>query len=313
MDTDLLKNFTVVAHFLNMTKAAEFRNISPSAVSKKISALEYEMGGATLMQRYPGRLYLTKEGEIFLKHAQKILEDLEGIKGLMNGPTQATSGPFCIHSMRSLGVSWLSAQMSEFRGRYPQIELDVLFDGLRSFAVASQNSGVYAGLSTNEPVGDSIYIWKKMASYYLYPYAHQSYLDAMGVPTTLKQLDDHKILHCHYTGQLTYEHESQVNCLKYMGAALLRPAEMNVDEPVALKTLIENGAGIGMLPSYMGESSGLVRLLDGVYDPQKHSKEFPLYYVYPSFIKSYQRIIVFKDFIQERLQNTPSFHHVSNG
>jgi DNA (cytosine-5)-methyltransferase 1 len=76
MDTDLLKNFTVVAHFLNMTKAAEFRNISPSAVSKKITALEYEMGGATLMQRYPGRLYLTEEGEIFLKHAQKILEDL---------------------------------------------------------------------------------------------------------------------------------------------------------------------------------------------------------------------------------------------
>lgn len=313
MDTDLLKNFTAVAYFLNMTKAAEFRNISPSAVSKKLSALEAEMGGVNLMQRYPGKIHLTEEGEIFLKHVEKILSDIESTQTLMNGPLMSEVGPLKIHTMQSLGLFWLSGMMPEFKKRYPDIELEVHFDALKPFSLASHNSGVYAGLSTNEPMGDSVYIWKKLASYYLYPYAHPSYLEVHGAPKSLKELDNHKILRCDYQNQLNFDHDSQVNCLKYLGSKLLRPTEMTVDDPVALQALIHSGGGIGMLPAYMGEGRELVRILNDHYNPVMHTKPFNLYYVYPSFIKNYRRISLLKSFLLESLRQNSSFHDVAEG
>jgi DNA-binding transcriptional LysR family regulator len=213
MDTDLLKNFIIVAHYLNMTKAAEFRNISPSAVSKKVTALEHELGGVTLMQRYPGRLYLTEEGQVALVHAEKILREIESIQSLMAGPTAALTGALTIHTMRGLGLEWLSTQLPEFRELYPDIVLEVLFDGLKPFALASQNSGVYAGLSTREPMGDSIYIWKRLASFYFYPYAHQSYLEKQGTPTTFAELDHHKIIRCEDGEQYSQDQDALFNSL----------------------------------------------------------------------------------------------------
>ncbi len=84
---------------------------------------------------------------------------------------------------------------------------------------------------------------------------------------------------------------------------------MKVDDPLALKALIESGTGIGMMPAYM-ESPGLVRLFDGLYDPKRDSQECHLYYVYPSYIKNYRRVTALKSHLVNKLQGSPHFHSI---
>lgn len=310
VDLDLLKNFCAVAKFCNMTKAAEYRGISPSAVSKKIAALEKEMGGVILMQRFPSKLYLTEEGKLFLSVAERILMEIETSKALMQGPAESESGSLRVLAMASLGVFWLSDRMKELSMRYPELELDMVFDDLKSLAVASHNSGVYVGLATIEPRGDSSYIWKRLGSFYAYPYAHQSYIHEHGMPKTFSDLSQHKIIRSECLPEPSSVTENrQLHCLEYLGMppGKRREASLTIDNLMAKRSLIETGFGIGMLASYMAEKRPLVRLFDGVYDPAVHNRPCNVYLVYPSHLKHFRRIAIFKNFVLEKLGESDHF------
>ena len=66
MDWDKLRVFHTVALAKNLTKAADNLNLSQSAVSRQISALEEKLGIA-LFHRHARGLGLTEQGEILLR------------------------------------------------------------------------------------------------------------------------------------------------------------------------------------------------------------------------------------------------------
>lgn len=72
LDVDLLQAFAEVAHTRSFTQAAERLNRVQSAVSGQIKRLEF-ITGARLFDRTRRSVKLTKEGEILLDYAQKIL------------------------------------------------------------------------------------------------------------------------------------------------------------------------------------------------------------------------------------------------
>ena len=65
--------FTRVVDQGSFTSAAEVLGVSKSYVSKKISALEEELG-VELLRRTTRKLYLTEEGERFLEYARRAVE-----------------------------------------------------------------------------------------------------------------------------------------------------------------------------------------------------------------------------------------------
>lgn len=67
--------FTIVAKYQHFRLAAQELNISQPSLSKSITNLEEELG-VVLFQRKGRNVVLTKYGEIFLEHAEKILEDV---------------------------------------------------------------------------------------------------------------------------------------------------------------------------------------------------------------------------------------------
>ncbi len=72
LDVDLLQAFAEVAHTRSFTQAAERLNRVQSAVSGQIKRLEY-ITGTRLFDRTRRSVKLTKEGEILLDYAHKIL------------------------------------------------------------------------------------------------------------------------------------------------------------------------------------------------------------------------------------------------
>lgn len=65
--------FRAVAHQRSFSGAARALALSQPSVSNQVSALEREIG-ARLLERRPGGLRLTREGEILLEHADAIAE-----------------------------------------------------------------------------------------------------------------------------------------------------------------------------------------------------------------------------------------------
>jgi molybdate transport repressor ModE-like protein len=73
MDPRRVLTFRAVAHHRSFSAAARALALSQPSVSNQVGALEREIG-ARLLEREPGGLRLTREGEILLEHADAIAE-----------------------------------------------------------------------------------------------------------------------------------------------------------------------------------------------------------------------------------------------
>ncbi|MDR0578223.1 MAG: LysR family transcriptional regulator [Candidatus Accumulibacter sp.] len=91
MDILKLRSFVMVARLGHLTRAAERLFLTQPAVTAHIKAIEQELGIA-LFDRAPGRITLTRHGELLLPEAEHVLAVFEGfsakarqIKGEISG------------------------------------------------------------------------------------------------------------------------------------------------------------------------------------------------------------------------------------
>ncbi len=89
MTLNQLKYFQAVCNHGGVNRAAEILNISQPSVSNSIKELEKEFG-LSLFIRENKRLNLTKEGEEFLRHASRILQNVEEAERAMKSLAEKT-------------------------------------------------------------------------------------------------------------------------------------------------------------------------------------------------------------------------------
>jgi DNA-binding transcriptional LysR family regulator len=70
-----IETFLTVAETKSMTRAAERLRVAQPALSRQIKSLEEELG-ARLFARTSRGMALLPEGEVFLEHARRILDEI---------------------------------------------------------------------------------------------------------------------------------------------------------------------------------------------------------------------------------------------
>jgi DNA-binding transcriptional LysR family regulator len=133
MDFKRLYYFTVLARTGNFTKAAEELGIAQSALSMSIQKLEKQLA-LKLVNRAERKMSITSDGQVLLKHAQKILEDvkqakiqLQELKGLKSGSIN-----FGVPAM--IGSYYLPETLALFKQRYPGIQINIHEAGTATLA-----------------------------------------------------------------------------------------------------------------------------------------------------------------------------------
>lgn len=79
MELYQLKSFLAIAREQNLTRAAESRHLSQSAISSQLKALEQELG-VKLFQRTARGMMLSEPGQILLSHARGVLDAADGLQ-----------------------------------------------------------------------------------------------------------------------------------------------------------------------------------------------------------------------------------------
>ena len=93
MDWDKLRVFHAVAEAGSFTHAGESLNLSQSAVSRQISALEESLS-VPLFHRHARGLILTEQGELLFRTAREVFAKLSMAEGLISefeGPAQGAA------------------------------------------------------------------------------------------------------------------------------------------------------------------------------------------------------------------------------
>src|SRR5688572_22110582 len=127
MDWDRLRIFHAVAEAGSFTHAGEALNLSQSAVSRQISALEESLKTA-LFHRHARGLILTESGEMLYGTVRDVFGKLAAVETQITETRERPSGLLRITSSVAFGSVWLVPRIREFCELYPEINVNLLVE-----------------------------------------------------------------------------------------------------------------------------------------------------------------------------------------
>lgn len=287
MDWDKLRIFHAAAQAGSFTHAGEMLNMSQSAVSRQVGALEQELG-IPLFHRHARGLLLTEQGDLLFRTARDVMMKLDAVQARLADSREKPSGVLRVTTTVGLGTSWLTSRIHEFLEIYPDVELQVILDD-SELDLAMRQADV--AIRLRQPVQPDL-IQRRLFTVHFHLYASPSYLRRYGSPSTVADLDNHRLI---TFGEQGASYLREMNWVETAGRAADQPRRptLKINSVVAIKRAVQRGIGIALLPDYLVEpEAGLVQLI-----PEADLPEYHTYFVYPAELKSTARVRAFRDFI----------------
>ncbi len=287
MDWDKLRIFHAAAEAGSFTHAGDALNLSQSAVSRQVAALERDLK-QSLFHRHARGLVLTEQGEILYNTVAEVMNKLQTAELLLADTATKPTGELRVTAPLGLGTVWVTQQIAEFQDLYPDVAVElILNDEQIDIAMRAADVAIWTG----EPEQPDL-IRRRLFGVKVRIYASTGYIRKYGAPNSLEDLSRHRFVS--YSGRPA-THLQPILWLESagLGEGENRVPSFRVNSVVALKYAIQSGVGIGMLPDYMTEEeSDLVPVLEHVDGPSME-----VLFVYPEELKSSKKVHVLRDFL----------------
>ena len=294
MDWDKLRVFHAVAEAGSFTHAGEALNLSQSAVSRQISALEESLS-VPLFHRHARGLILTEQGELLFSTAREVFAKLAMTEGLLTESKDRPKGPLKVTTSVAFGSSWLTPRIREFLELYPDIQVSMVVDD-SELDLSMREADVAIRLT---PPRQPDLVQRHLLTVRIHVYASPDYLKKHGTPHRPEDLDHHRLI---VYGDESRAPVSNINWLLEAGAKPGRERRpiLQVNNTYGILRAVSSGLGLGALPDYMAiEVPELVRVLPELTGPPVEA-----YFVYPEELRASKRISVFRDFLIRKVGET---------
>ncbi|HUH84059.1 MAG TPA: LysR family transcriptional regulator [Stellaceae bacterium] len=291
MDWDKLRVFHAVAEAGSFTHAGEALNLSQSAVSRQISALEESLS-VPLFHRHARGLILTEQGELLYRTAREVFSKLAMTEAMLSESKDRPKGPLKVTTTVSFGAAWLAPRIREFTDLYPEIQVSVIVEDTE-LDLSMREADVAIRMS---PPRQPDLVQRHLMTVRYHIYASSEYLKRFGTPQKPEDLDKHRIV---IFGE---EIRPPVRAINWLWEAGARPGYdrrpiFSINNVHGLLHAVESGLGIAALPDLMAqETVDLIRIL-----PELSGPEVEAYFVYPEELRNSKRIAVFRDFLLRKV------------
>ena len=292
MNWDKLRVFHAVADAGSFTHAGEALNLSQSAVSRQISALEDALQ-VPLFHRHARGLILTEQGESLNRTVREVFSKLAMTEALLTESREKPAGRLKITTEVGLGSAWLAPRLQGFLGQYPDVRVTLLLDD-GDLDLSMREADV--AIRMHAPRQPDL-VQRHLMDIEWVVVASRDYLAAQGTPQRPEELDGHKMVSFgDYRPPVP-----EINWLLEAGrrSGTPRRAALEVNSLHGMALAIRAGMGVGALPNWMlTRDDGLVRLL-----PDLKAPKVEVYFVYPEELRNSKRVAVFRDFLVQQVQN----------
>ncbi|RAU42189.1 MULTISPECIES: LysR family transcriptional regulator [unclassified Pseudomonas] len=281
----------------SFSAAARANGLTPSAISKLISRLEDRLH-VRLFQRGTRSLTLTEEGSAYLVSARGVMHAMAEADSLAQAFPDRVSGSLRIHTMTTFAKHQILPWLPDFLSAYPGLTVDLqagpqyvdLFE--QGLDIAIHSGGLPDSSRVARKIGESAWI----------TCASADYLARRGTPNTPMDLLKHDCF--------TFGFQSAWNTWQF------RAGERGVcTVPIVpkavfaqgdlLREMALSGAGIVKLAQFhIGADLQQGRLIPLLTDFSLPHKE-PIYLIHANRKHLSPRIRVFRDFLEQRLKESP--------
>ncbi len=178
--------FDVVVRSRSLSAAARELQVSPAAVSKRLTSLEKKLG-VLLLNRSTRRLSLTDEGERFIRQGREIAAQLAAMVRALKSGNSAPSGLLRVNATLGFGRSYIAPLISSFVRAHPrvQVQLQLTVDP----PALSQNE-FDVGIRFGAPPDSRVHAYLLAANQRVLC-ASPGYLAKFGTPQTPQDLSNH--------------------------------------------------------------------------------------------------------------------------
>jgi DNA-binding transcriptional LysR family regulator len=293
MDWDKLKVFHAAADAGSFTHAGEQLNLSQSAVSRQVSALEQELG-VSLFHRHARGLILTEQGELLYRTAHDVFLKLEAVRAKLTDSRERPHGELRVTTAQGIGNHWLTPRLGEFIDLFPEIRVTLITTD-EELDLSMREADV--AIRLRQPTQPDL-IQRKLFSVHFHAYASPEYLKRFGTPTKFEELDHHRIVLL--GGSIVPSYLQNRNWLIDVGRNGKEPRQpqITISNILGVLRACQRGLGIALLPDYLvEENGGLVQLFT-----EEDAPALDAYFVYPEELKNVARVQAFRDFLVSNAQ-----------
>lgn len=282
-DLDNILIFMKVAQFESISRAARSLGMPISTVSRRLSALESDLG-VSLLRRTTRRVTLTAQGRDYFNECQEPLSLLQNAERVLTETQKKPEGLLRVSVPVVLGHPSFLEFLSRFLHDYSRIRLDLYITNAFLDLVA-ENVDVAIRFGD---LKDSSVVATRLGKSVRYVVATPSYLKGRQLPKEPGELSSMDCVMLH----------GKNNETDWDLVSGRRKARVHVSGPISsrdfnsVSTFVHMGHGVGLLPSIYCDTTlahgELVRLL-----PEWASPHIPVFAVYPGRKFLPQRLQVF--------------------
>ncbi len=286
-DYHLLASFVAVADEQSFTKAARKLGIGKGTVSRAITQLEEQLG-AELVHRTTRAVALSTAGVALYERVAPHVAALNQAVQKLPERAAVPSGELRMTAPQDFATVVLPEILTQFARRYPEVRVELRVTN-RHVDLVSEGFDLAIRAATK--MKDSTLTARRLGVDSLGSYAAPSYVARRGRPKRIGDPQHDWLLH------------------PFARAALKLPADtptrFTCDDFLVMRALARDGAGVGLMPSFIGAPYVSEGLLEDLELDKPAALRAGLYIVYPSSGQVSRKVAAFRDFLIEWLSKSP--------
>jgi DNA-binding transcriptional LysR family regulator len=288
-----MEAFVQVVDNGGFTDAARKMGLSKSAVSKHVTALEARLA-VRLLNRTTRRVSPTEVGLAYYDRARSVLAEASDADSMVTAMQSTPKGSLRVSAPVSFGIKQVSPAVARFLCAHPEVDVNMVLDD-RFVELVAEGFDLAIRIGT---LADSSLRAKKLAETRGLIAASPAYLQAMGTPRGIDQLNEHRLLH--------YSHLSSGNFWRLRTPSgeerqIRVGGRLTVNNGESLMKAAEAGLGMVHLPAFMlGEALRSGRLVEVL--PDRPPEILGIHALYPQNRFPQPKLRVFIDFLAEHFR-----------
>ncbi len=295
-ELESIRVFLAVAAQRSFSAAARELSMTPTAVTRAISALEDRVG-AQLLLRTTRQVALTSIGAVYAARVAPLSTAFAAVSEEAHEMQGLISGPIRISAPMSLGIKVLPPILSQFKASYPRAEIAlILSDGFVN--VVEDDFDLVIRISSLP--NDKTTVWRRICLVPRVLVASPRLLASRGVLNSPEELSMYSLLSYGAQGRV----ETWSLSLNGVTRTLKASKAFTANNGELLAQLAVQGEGIALLPRFIVEpdlvSGALVQVM-----PDWTPSEIWLTLHYPPYEHMPLRVATFSDFFERHVIDRP--------
>lgn len=285
----LLSAFEAAARLSSFTQAAKELNLTQSAVSRQIKALEDQLG-VLLFNREGQKVSLTATGEAYVQEVAEALKKIASAS--ISAQSNAGGGTLNLAVLPTFGARWLAPRLSEFFSENPGITVHFTtklkpFD----FGIERLDAAIHFGQPTWTDA-ELVFLMNET----VLPVCAPEFMEQHEIKAP-EQLISAPLIHLSSRPDAWNDWFHSQNLKGETGGGIV------FDQFAAAAQAAIHGIGLALLPEFLIEQELAEGKLVQAFDAPLQSKE-AYYFVWPARRDKYPPLVAFRDWVANKAKSS---------